>query len=166
MSYRIQNVSFCNIFAMILKLKTSWCPFVLDPKCLPCLTYLCRHPLIDSFCFVILVGFSCGNHDDASFVFSEKITLNYGSNTLDMLSMMIGLQVIILSFRFLTLFRIIFAISWHKMITTFEVCLLVTPVSLYARLGNLGCCVVLLLLLRKFLAKEDFCSLMLCVLNC
>ncbi|KAF7120769.1 hypothetical protein RHSIM_Rhsim13G0174300 [Rhododendron simsii] len=39
-----------------------------------------------------LVGFGYGNHDDASFVLRERVTLNNGSNTLDMLSMMIGLQ--------------------------------------------------------------------------
>ncbi|KAA8515324.1 hypothetical protein F0562_018445 [Nyssa sinensis] len=39
-----------------------------------------------------LVGFGYGNHDDASFILSEKISLNDGSNTLDVLSMMIGLQ--------------------------------------------------------------------------
>ncbi|XP_058199429.1 beta-galactosidase 6-like isoform X2 [Rhododendron vialii] len=39
-----------------------------------------------------LVGFGYGNHDDATFVLRERVTLNNGSNTLDMLSMMIGLQ--------------------------------------------------------------------------
>ncbi|KAK2965832.1 hypothetical protein RJ640_001804, partial [Escallonia rubra] len=39
-----------------------------------------------------LVGFSYGNHDIPNFLFSEKISLNYGNNTLDVLSMMIGLQ--------------------------------------------------------------------------
>ncbi|XP_059635184.1 beta-galactosidase 6-like, partial [Cornus florida] len=39
-----------------------------------------------------LVGFGYGNHDVASFIFSEKISLNNGNNTLDVLSMMIGLQ--------------------------------------------------------------------------
>ncbi|KAL2475471.1 Beta-galactosidase 8 [Abeliophyllum distichum] len=39
-----------------------------------------------------LVGFGYGNHDDASFVLSEKISLQSGNNTLDVLSMMIGLQ--------------------------------------------------------------------------
>ncbi|RVW46315.1 Beta-galactosidase 8 [Vitis vinifera] len=39
-----------------------------------------------------LVGFGFGNHEDASFNLSEKISLNQGDNTLDILSMMIGLQ--------------------------------------------------------------------------
>ncbi|KAK3028523.1 hypothetical protein RJ639_038591, partial [Escallonia herrerae] len=39
-----------------------------------------------------LVGFGYGNHDIPDFLFSKKISLNYGSNTLDVLSMMIGLQ--------------------------------------------------------------------------
>ncbi|XP_052201192.1 beta-galactosidase 6-like isoform X2 [Diospyros lotus] len=39
-----------------------------------------------------LVGFGYGNHDDPSFVLSKKISLNHGTNTLDALSMMIGLQ--------------------------------------------------------------------------
>ncbi|XAR66402.1 Beta-galactosidase [Bertholletia excelsa] len=39
-----------------------------------------------------LVGFGYGNHDDASFVLREKISLNQGTNTLDVLSMVIGLQ--------------------------------------------------------------------------
>ncbi|KAK6268846.1 hypothetical protein QUC31_013006 [Theobroma cacao] len=39
-----------------------------------------------------LVAFGYGNHDDASFSISEKISLVEGNNTLDMLSMMVGLQ--------------------------------------------------------------------------
>nr|AYP70305.1 beta-galactosidase 2 [Actinidia deliciosa] len=39
-----------------------------------------------------LVGFGYGNHDDPSFVLGEKISLNHGNNTLDIMSMMIGLQ--------------------------------------------------------------------------
>ncbi|KAM7506125.1 hypothetical protein LguiB_005029 [Lonicera macranthoides] len=39
-----------------------------------------------------LVGFGYGYHDDASFIFSKKISLNPGSNTLEVMSMMIGLQ--------------------------------------------------------------------------
>ncbi|XP_051128365.1 beta-galactosidase 6-like isoform X2 [Andrographis paniculata] len=38
------------------------------------------------------VGFSYGNHDDASFTLTAKINLHSGNNTLDVLSMMIGLQ--------------------------------------------------------------------------
>ncbi|KAK3013406.1 hypothetical protein RJ639_009467 [Escallonia herrerae] len=38
------------------------------------------------------LGFGYGNHDKPDFLFSKKISLNYGSNTLDVLSMMIGLQ--------------------------------------------------------------------------
>ncbi|XP_075486733.1 beta-galactosidase 6-like [Primulina tabacum] len=38
------------------------------------------------------VAFSFGNHDDASFLLSAKVNLSSGSNTLDVLSMMIGLQ--------------------------------------------------------------------------
>lgn len=39
------------------------------------------------------VGFGYGNHDDASFLLTEKITLKNGENTLDILSLMVGLQV-------------------------------------------------------------------------
>ncbi|KAM1108418.1 hypothetical protein PS1_005026 [Malus domestica] len=39
-----------------------------------------------------LVGFGYGNHEDASFIVDEKITLNHGNNTIDLLSMMIGVQ--------------------------------------------------------------------------
>ncbi|KAK9268044.1 hypothetical protein L1049_010483 [Liquidambar formosana] len=39
-----------------------------------------------------LVGFGYGNHEDASFTFSEEISLTQGNNTLDVLSMIIGLQ--------------------------------------------------------------------------
>nr|GMD10229.1 beta-galactosidase 8-like isoform X2 [Ipomoea batatas] len=39
-----------------------------------------------------LIGFGYGNHDVPDFKFSEKIHLNEGTNTLDILSMMIGLQ--------------------------------------------------------------------------
>lgn len=38
-------------------------------------------------------GFGYGNHEDASFIVDEKITLNHGNNTIDLLSMMIGVQV-------------------------------------------------------------------------
>ncbi|KAM7263776.1 hypothetical protein ACFE04_001459 [Oxalis oulophora] len=38
------------------------------------------------------VGFGYGNHDEANFSFAKEITLNEGSNTLDMLSMMVGVQ--------------------------------------------------------------------------
>ncbi|WMV16098.1 hypothetical protein MTR67_009483 [Solanum verrucosum] len=38
------------------------------------------------------VGFGYGNHDDASFVLSKKIHLKKGNNTVDILSMMVGLQ--------------------------------------------------------------------------
>lgn len=45
-------------------------------------------------CYLIfLLGFGYGNHDDSSFTLSKKITLNYGRNTIDILSMMIGVQV-------------------------------------------------------------------------
>ncbi|XVE51262.1 hypothetical protein DITRI_Ditri02bG0025800 [Diplodiscus trichospermus] len=39
-----------------------------------------------------LVAFGYGNHDDPSFSINEKISLVEGNNTLDVLSMMIGLQ--------------------------------------------------------------------------
>ncbi|XP_020269243.1 beta-galactosidase 8-like isoform X2 [Asparagus officinalis] len=39
-----------------------------------------------------LAGFGYGNHDDASFSINKKITLNQGNNTLEILSMMVGLQ--------------------------------------------------------------------------
>lgn len=39
-----------------------------------------------------LAGFGYGNHDDASFSIDKKITLNEGNNSLEILSMMIGLQ--------------------------------------------------------------------------
>ncbi|ONI10286.1 hypothetical protein PRUPE_4G038600 [Prunus persica] len=39
-----------------------------------------------------LVGFGYGNHEDASFILDEKITLNHGNNTIDLLSTMIGVQ--------------------------------------------------------------------------
>ncbi|KZV51981.1 beta-galactosidase 6-like [Dorcoceras hygrometricum] len=38
------------------------------------------------------VGFGYGNHDDASFLLSAKFNLSSGNNTLEVLSMMIGLQ--------------------------------------------------------------------------
>ncbi|XP_058085526.1 beta-galactosidase 6-like isoform X2 [Magnolia sinica] len=38
------------------------------------------------------VGFGYGNHEDASFTVTQKIMLNQGKNTLDMLSMIIGIQ--------------------------------------------------------------------------
>ncbi|KAL3820568.1 hypothetical protein ACJIZ3_006481 [Penstemon smallii] len=40
-----------------------------------------------------LVGFGYGNHDDASFMLSVKVNLHSGSNRIDVLSMMVGLQV-------------------------------------------------------------------------
>lgn len=43
--------------------------------------------------FLSLVGFGYGNHDDASFSFTRKISLDEGNNTLDILSMIIGVQV-------------------------------------------------------------------------
>ncbi|XP_040959135.1 beta-galactosidase 8 [Gossypium hirsutum] len=39
-----------------------------------------------------LVAFGYGNHDDASFSINEKISLVEGNNTLDIMSMMVGLQ--------------------------------------------------------------------------
>ncbi|KAG9452738.1 hypothetical protein H6P81_005642 [Aristolochia fimbriata] len=39
-----------------------------------------------------LTGMGYGNHDDASFIFHERIMLNQGNNTVDLLSMMIGIQ--------------------------------------------------------------------------
>ncbi|KAJ7968478.1 Beta-galactosidase [Quillaja saponaria] len=39
-----------------------------------------------------LVGFGYGNHEDASFTLDAKISLTQGHNTLDVLSIMIGLQ--------------------------------------------------------------------------
>ena len=44
-------------------------------------------------CQGFITGFGFGNHEDASFNLNEKISLNQGDNTLDILSMMIGLQV-------------------------------------------------------------------------
>lgn len=38
-------------------------------------------------------GFGYGNHEDESFNLTKKITFHHGNNTLDVLSMMIGLQV-------------------------------------------------------------------------
>ncbi|KAL5986890.1 hypothetical protein ACLOJK_015224 [Asimina triloba] len=38
------------------------------------------------------VGFGYGNHEDASFILNKKITLKQGKNSLDLLSMMIGVQ--------------------------------------------------------------------------
>lgn len=38
-------------------------------------------------------GFGYGIHDDSSFILSVKVNLHAGSNTIDVLSMMIGLQV-------------------------------------------------------------------------
>ena len=38
-------------------------------------------------------GFGYGNYEDASFNLSKKITVHQGNNTLDVLSMIIGLQV-------------------------------------------------------------------------
>ncbi|KAK1372508.1 hypothetical protein POM88_028701 [Heracleum sosnowskyi] len=38
------------------------------------------------------VGFSFGNHDFASFILSKTVSLNTGTNTIDILSMMIGLH--------------------------------------------------------------------------
>uniref|UniRef100_A0A7N2LSV3 Beta-galactosidase n=1 Tax=Quercus lobata TaxID=97700 RepID=A0A7N2LSV3_QUELO len=40
-----------------------------------------------------LQGFGYGNHEDESFNLTKKITFHHGNNTLDVLSMMIGLQV-------------------------------------------------------------------------
>lgn len=40
-----------------------------------------------------LAEFGYGNHDDASFSISKKLSLKEGNNTLDILSMMIGVQV-------------------------------------------------------------------------
>lgn len=39
-----------------------------------------------------VVGFGYGNHDDPAFLFKEAVNLDSGNNTLDVLSMMIGLQ--------------------------------------------------------------------------
>lgn len=39
-----------------------------------------------------LVGFAYGNHENASFTLSKKISLNQGNNSLDVLNMIIGLQ--------------------------------------------------------------------------
>lgn len=38
-------------------------------------------------------GLGYGNHDDASFTIDQLITLDQGNNSLEILSMMIGLQV-------------------------------------------------------------------------
>lgn len=40
-----------------------------------------------------VIGFGYGNHEDASFILNELVALNPGNNTVDMLSMMIGVQV-------------------------------------------------------------------------
>ncbi|KAJ8761476.1 hypothetical protein K2173_001609 [Erythroxylum novogranatense] len=39
-----------------------------------------------------LVGFGFGNHDDESFSITKKISLNEGNNTVDILSMIVGVQ--------------------------------------------------------------------------
>lgn len=39
-----------------------------------------------------VIGFGYGNHDNANFSMAQKINLNPGNNTLDVLSMMVGLQ--------------------------------------------------------------------------
>lgn len=52
----------------------------------------------------VCVGFGYGNHDDASFVLKKKISLNRGNNTLDVLSMIIGLQVFLSFFLFVLFF--------------------------------------------------------------
>lgn len=55
--------------------------------------------LFYSILFLIaFVAFGYGYHDDASFNISEKISLEKGSNTLDIISMMIGVQVTIFIF--------------------------------------------------------------------
>jgi len=48
---------------------------------------------MDPHCMSISAGFGYGNHDDASFSIDKKITLNEGNNSLEILSMMVGLQV-------------------------------------------------------------------------
>lgn len=45
-------------------------------------------------------AFGYGNHDDASFSLTQKISLEEGNNTLDVLSMLIGVQVMTDSFTF------------------------------------------------------------------
>lgn len=47
----------------------------------------------DIHCDFLLSAFDYGNHDDASFNLSAKVKLHSGSNTVDILSMMVGLQV-------------------------------------------------------------------------
>lgn len=44
-------------------------------------------------CYLLLSAFDYGNHDLASFILSAKADFHSGNNTIDILSMMVGLQV-------------------------------------------------------------------------
>jgi hypothetical protein len=57
--------------------------------------------IIGAHCiFGYLAAFGYGNHDDENFSVNEKISLEEGNNTLDVLSMLIGVQVRTDSFTF------------------------------------------------------------------
>lgn len=66
-------------------------------------------------------GFGYGNREDARFNLTKKITVHHGSNTLDVLSMMIGLQV----YKFSSLHNITLTNILHIGITFFCVLCLV-----------------------------------------
>ncbi|KAM4111271.1 hypothetical protein ACJW30_05G055000 [Castanea mollissima] len=55
-----------------------------------CFSYAFRN-FLEGFLFPFF-GFGYGNHEDESFNLTKKITFHHGHNTLDILSMMIGLQ--------------------------------------------------------------------------
>jgi hypothetical protein len=63
-------------------------------------------------------GFGYGNHEDASFNLSKKITVHPGNNTLDVLSMMIGVQV----YKFSSLHNITLTDIFHISITLSVCC--------------------------------------------
>lgn len=55
--------------------------------------YLCIFSGVDVPSVWSFTAFGYGNHDFANFLINKKIELNEGINTLDILSMMVGLQV-------------------------------------------------------------------------
>lgn len=55
--------------------------------------YLCIFSGVDVPSVWSFTAFGYGNHDFANFSINKKIELNEGINTLDILSMMVGLQV-------------------------------------------------------------------------
>ena len=61
--------------------------FMIDPNATKC---------VFTLIFIVislLSAFDYGNHDDASFNLSATVEFHSGSNTVDILSMMVGLQV-------------------------------------------------------------------------